>query len=183
MTDEDKEFDIAEWAAQTDDAYRAIGRYVVRFSELVSEMRDMVCQYVANGVADMHISQLLLGEAGTQHIANAFFATCRTVGELDGDKEAVWRELRKQVDETIRMRNDIAHGEWRIGHRDELDGEIVTLPPHLVRIIPLRGEGPYKQRDLSVDDIDSLSDDMDALLTRIHDFGRLALKRPGRRAG
>ena len=61
-------------SAEHDDAFRAIGRYVVTFSELVRPMRDIVCQYVAKGVSDMHISNMLLGEATAQVVANAFLA-------------------------------------------------------------------------------------------------------------
>ena len=50
------------------------------------------------------------------------------------------------------------------------------MPPQLTRILPKRAEGPYKVANLSIDDIDKLSDEIEALLPRVEEFGRLALK-------
>jgi hypothetical protein len=164
---------------ENDDAYRAIGRYVVEFSDLVREMRDIVCEYVSDGVTDMHVSSLLLGEATAQVVANAFFGICRLRGELDADEDAVWRVFRKQTNGVIQRRNDIAHGDWQIGNvRVDETGDLTSMPPRLVRIMPTRMDGPYRTLDLTVEEIDQLSDEIEGLHAAVQDFGHLALKLP-----
>ena len=161
------------------DAFRAIGQYVVTFSELVREMREMACQHVAKGVGEMHVSALLLGEATPQVIANSFFGLCRTRGDLDTEEEKVWSALRREVKEAIETRNDIAHGDWEVGAMAFTEGETPrVLKPRLVRIIPARTEGPFKLIELSVEDIDALSRRLEALLALAEEFGKLALKLP-----
>jgi hypothetical protein len=156
---------------ERDDACRAIGRYVVKFSELVRMMRSIASEYVATDAAvDTDLVSMLLGEAAAQQIANAFFGLCRTVGGLEEDEEAVSRVLRKRVDDSIRTRNDIAHGDWQVAETS------YGLPPRLLRIVPMRGEGPFRTQELSAADVDALSDELEALTGLIQDFGRLALK-------
>lgn len=114
---------------ERDDAYRAIGRYVATFSELVRMMREMVCQYVAKGVTEMHISSLLLGEATAQVIANAFFGMCMRMGDLDDDEQKVASALANEVDATIKTRNDVAHGDWWIGLISLRERKATTMLP------------------------------------------------------
>ncbi len=162
---------------ERDDAYRAIGRYVVTFSELVRTMRDIVCQHVAKEAKDFPLPSLLLGEATPQVIANAFFGMCRMDGDFDREEEKVARTLGNEVSKTIHTRNDIAHGDWWIGNIALEEGRKArVMPPRLVRTLPARSEGPRKILDLSVEDIDALSDGLDGLLPLIEEFGNLALK-------
>jgi hypothetical protein len=51
-----------------------------------------------------------------------------------------------------------------------------------MRILPHRKEGAYKAQDLSIEDIDKLTDRLLALLTIVVEFGNLALGRPMFRA-
>ncbi len=162
-----------------DDAYRAIGRYVVTFSELVRVMRDLASEFVAKGVTDMHLSALLLGEAPAQAVANAFFGMCSRVGELDEDERRIATALKKRVDETTKTRNDLAHGDWWIGNIAlARDREAVVMPPRLVRIKPSRKDGAYEFIDLEVKQIDELSEGIEELLAFVEDFGKLALGMP-----
>lgn len=167
-----------KWEGDRNEAYRAIGRYVVTFSELVREMREMTSERVARGVADMDVSALLLGEAPAEGISTAFFGVCRAVGELDDEEERIWNILRSEVREAIETRNDIAHGDWWIGNLALSESGPKVMPPRLIRIRPVRSEGPRKVLDLTVKDIDALSDRLEALLGLIEDFGRLALELP-----
>jgi hypothetical protein len=161
-----------------DDAYRAIGRYVVTFSELTKLMRDQACECVAKGVLDMPISSLLLGEATAQVISNAFFGLCRMLGDLDTAEQRVEKVLRNRVNKAIKTRNDLAHGDWYIGLIRLEAGEAKMQPARLVRLLPGRTDGPHKVMDLTVDDIDALSDQVEELLPLVEEFGKLALKLP-----
>ena len=169
-----------QWEKEQDKAFRAIGWYVVTFSTLVREMREIACEYVAKGVTDMHVSSLPLGEATAAPIASAYFGLCWRMGELDEDEQRVWSVLRNEVTEAIQTRNDIAHGDWEVGSlaMGEAEGELKVMPPRLIQIIPTRREGAYQYTDLTVEDIHALSDRIEDLLGLIQDFGKLALKLP-----
>jgi hypothetical protein len=86
------------------------------------------------------------------------------------EEQAVLKALRNQAGDSIRMRNDIAHGDWQVAKSS------IGPPPRLLRILPMRGEGAFTTRELSTVDIDALSDELEALTGLIEDFGRLALR-------
>jgi hypothetical protein len=168
-----------ESGQEQDEAHRAIGRYVVVFSEMVKLMREMATEYVAKGIADMHVASLLIGEATAQPVANAFFGMCRYVGDLDEDETKVCSVLQKQVQAVIETRNDIAHGDWEIGSvMFWASGESRALPPRLLRILPKRSDGPYKQVEMTVETIDKLSDQVEERFSSLEEFGKLALRLP-----
>ena len=85
----------------------------------------------------MHVSTLLLGEAPASAIANAYFGLCRTLGELDDDEQKVCNALRKDVQQVIETRNDIAHGDWSIGDIGLLEGKLSVLPPPHPSLVPI----------------------------------------------
>jgi hypothetical protein len=163
-----------------DDAYRAIGRYVVEFSEMVRVMRELVSEYVTGGVVDSHLGHMVLGEATAGMIANAFFGVCRLAGGFDADEDKVARTISKGVMSVIQTRNDVAHGDWWVGlfalSREGGGGQI--LDPRLVRIRPNRVAGPREERDLAVADIDALTEEVRQLTNLVDEFGKLALKLP-----
>lgn len=169
---------FGEWLDDRNDAFRAIGRYVVTFSELVAEMRGIACQYVAKGVTDMHIASLLLGGATADPIASAYFGLCWRMGDLDEDEQRVWGVLRNEVTDAIQTRNDIAHGDWEIGNIAMAEGQFQHMPPRLMQIIPTRREGAFQYTNLTVADIDALSDRLEDVTGLVQDFGKLSLKLP-----
>src|SRR5271156_1702111 len=74
--------------SQPDDAYRAIGRYVVEFSNLIGIMRGSLIYEITRDSGDREtrvteLAQLVLGEQTAGPIAEAFFAMCRSATELD----------------------------------------------------------------------------------------------------
>jgi hypothetical protein len=169
--------DFADRHREIDNAYRAIGRYMVAFSSLMQQMREMLSEHVAGGILGSHKPELLLGEAMPTALSNAFFGMCRLVADLDDNESKVESAIRKRVKTEIEMRNDVAHGDWEVGWF------VATPPyavrdPHLIRLLPGRSEGPRKVQSLSVVDIDRLSSRILALLTLVSEFGHLALALP-----
>lgn len=161
----------------TDDAYRAIGRYVVAFAEMVREMRVIVGLYIAGGTRWILVD-MAFGEATAQPVSAAFFSLCRDAGEFTKTEEDVADALSKGVGKTIRERNDIAHGDWTIGaitfdeHRNP-----ETVTPRLLRATP-RAKKPYKVEPLKPSEIDARTDRLLELLNMVDEFGRLALGLP-----
>ena len=169
--------DEAAHDAQTNDAYRAVGRYFVEFSRLIREMRRvMVWRVARGGDTQEHLAELLLGEAMPSGIANAFFGMCRLVGALDEDEKRVESRLRDDVKAAIQTRNDFAHGDWFVGAPPSLVPHLDAIhDPLLRRTIPNRTEGPTKELILSVNEMDERTDDLEALARLVMEFGSLAL--------
>jgi hypothetical protein len=168
----------AEHSADVDDAYRAIGRYMVAFSQLIAEMRDLIATRL--GGADFVLVQIVLGEAQPGNIAHAFFGLAREVGNLTDAENDVAASLENAVRLANEERTHFAHGDWQVGnvHVDPTSRKLKTLPPRRVRILPHQKKGPYKIDHLTPKQIDEKTDDLLALLTSVYEFGRLALGLP-----
>ncbi len=104
---------MADREAQKNDAFRAVGRYVVEFSRLVFNMRFAMERRLAN--EDPTVPALALGELFAGQIADSFFAICQHVGDLDEAETKVAICLKNDVRDEIKRRNDFAHGDWWIG--------------------------------------------------------------------
>jgi hypothetical protein len=164
---------------ETDDAYRAIGRYIVVFSELVRMMRMETADFVG-GSGRWLLVDIILGEAQAKPITDAFFGMCRHAADYTKPEGKVASALKKGVMRTITDRNDIAHGDWHVGYvlHDAENKAHTTMPPYLRRIHPTREAGAYKNRELTVQEIDRMTDKLLELLTTVAEFGKLALGLP-----
>jgi hypothetical protein len=156
--------------AEKDDAYRAVGRYVVEFSRLVFHMRFQIERQLAT---DPVVAALALGEAQANQITEAFFAICQHVAELDKGEVEIATRLKKEVRDEIARRNDFAHGDWWIGFGKKEDGS--AGDPMLLRVKPGRKKNPHQPKFLSVDQIDAVSDELYALRQQVAEFGDLCL--------
>jgi hypothetical protein len=167
-----------------DDAHRAIGRYVVEFSHLVSCMRCMIGDRLVVGTSDAHLddadfereielADLVLGEASAQAIANVLFGMCRVAADLDDGERKIASVLSEAVNRTIEQRNDIAHGDWMVGALTA-GGESV-IAPRLVRIRPARKKEMTKVSVYAPEDLDKVSAAVRELSERVVDFGNLCL--------
>ena len=161
---------------EMDDAYRAIGRYVVAFAEMVREMRLSMAYYIAGGTRWILVD-MAFGEATAQPVSTAFFSLCRDAGEFTKAEEDVADALSKAVGKTIRERNDIAHGDWTVGAITYEHQSLKTVPPRLIRATP-RGKKPYKVEALEPSEIDARTDRLLELLNMVDEFGKLALSLP-----
>jgi hypothetical protein len=104
---------MPDWQQKQDEAFRAIGLYVAAFSVLVATMRGVVIMAVTEANPKKRkLAQLALGGQSAQQVADAFFAICRAEYELDQEERQIEKCLRLQVDDEIRRRNRVAHGDW-----------------------------------------------------------------------
>jgi hypothetical protein len=165
---------------QTNDAYRAIGRYMVAFSVLVHELRAAVAQHISPGKAPL--ANIALGEFSAMPICHAFFGLARLAAGFTRDEAKVADLLAIDVEKAIRTRNDVAHGDWRVGWLGHGASGVQILDPQLVRIVPHEKRGPFKTKDLTVADIDEMTDRLECLTTLAIDFGNIALGLPIYRA-
>ena len=158
---------------ERDDAYRAVGRYVVEFSRLIFHMRLGIAQELARD-RDGNPTFLALGEATASQIANAFFAICEYVMiSPDADELAIGRRLQKEVNDEIRRRNDVAHGDWWVGFGGDQSGK--GDDPRLLRVKPSRRAGAFEARNIPVAELDQWSDELHALLQFVAEYGAIRL--------
>lgn len=146
------------------EVHRAIGRYVVAFSYLVSEMRSGIENRLEG--SDPMIAKLALGEAFASQIANAFFAICERETDLDDEEQQVAIRLKQEVNDAIKDRNDIAHGDWRINVWGRPE-------PHMTRIKPGRKAGPAVEKARPFEELEALSEALEALAETVIEFAHL----------
>jgi hypothetical protein len=162
---------------QTDDAYRAIGLYLVTFSHFSRIMRQIVERRLAPSVEeDPALPQIALSGAHAMEIAKSLFGMCRRVADFDESEKRVEKVLRAATVKAIEERNDIAHGDWFVGYgawnAEEIDDPIVQ------RIHALRADGHEETITYSVKKLDRLTDELKDLTTKTSEFAELALDLP-----
>lgn len=149
---------------RVDETHRAIGRYVVAFSYLLYEMREAI-EYPLRG-DDPVFAQLAMGEAYASQITNAFFAVCEHAADLDDEERQVAIRLKQEVNDAIKNRNDIAHGDWKVRH--------VGLPgPRMFRTKPGRKAGWLVEKARPVEELDGLSEALEELAETVIEFALL----------
>jgi hypothetical protein len=165
--------DEAEHQRQTDDAYRAVGRYVVEFSRLIFHMRFAVARRLTQPGDGPLLGEMALGEATAYPIANAFFGICRVTNELDADEQKVASKLRSDVKAAIEARNDVAHGDWWIGLARK--GAETIHDPIVIRIHPDGSKGPVDLKELTAGELDGMSESLVQLRNLVAEFGEICL--------
>jgi hypothetical protein len=124
--------------------YREIGHYIVRFAALIDAMRNRLATQLTWGIKPPNpVPYIVMGEMTAMPMANAFFGACRSVAKLEDSELRVERILISQVQEQIKFRNDIAHGDW------EVDAwQYARTPPgvsELYRLAPTVARGTSKR--------------------------------------
>lgn len=150
------------WQAQYE-----IGRTVVAFSYLVYGMRREIETRLED---EPKLSSLALGEATASQIANAFFAICEDVADLDDEETQVAIRLKNEVNDAIRERNDFAHGDWF--HQTGPEG---VRGFRLQRTKPGRKAGPFVSEMRLPDDLEKVATDLEELTDYVAEFGQLCL--------
>ncbi len=147
--------------AQRDEAYRAIGRYVVQFSLLVASMRHLLASRLGRDDESAGLLDLGFGSTTAEPITNAFFAMCRTLVKLDEKTEKpieTW--LRKHSVDECSRRNDITHGDWVIENYAWHGAEIPV--PVLLRL-KASAQDPQGPKEYKPEHIDEFAHEVEVL--------------------
>lgn len=156
---------------------RAIGRYVVEFSQLVFVMRAMLARRLtAGGPGEpTTIADLVLGQHTATQLADAFFAVCLADGRLDENEKKIGRALRARViREANENRNDLAHGDWWVS--SPMYG-VEELPAMLARVKPAKERDTHIYTHLTAKQVDEWSDAVYEIGQFVVGFGAIALGR------
>ncbi len=169
---------LAREEAERDRAYRAIGHYTVQFSLLMYAMRRIWSGHIAQGDEQRReLLELAFGDTGAYPIAQAFFATCKKVADLDDDEKAISTKLRKEVEAEISERNNIVHGDWLIGFW--VSGSEQPVAAQLVRLKASSQTKPFEWRSMTTDELDKITARVEHLANVVWQFG-LACTRLGK---
>jgi hypothetical protein len=151
---------------QSDEAYRAIGRYVYCFSRLIYWMRSE-CE---NAVGNQHLAQILCGDMAADQIQRAFFGICNERYTGTEEDKRIGKAIRKKVIAAIEFRNSLSHGDWLVGVHD---GDGTTYPPELSRVRP-GSSTQWTGWQLTPDELDEKSDELESLRHDVHYYGSTA---------
>lgn len=164
-----------QYEAEKDVGYRAIGRYIVAFSQLIAFMRRLTARHLTEGTTHSRSSvETLLGDVGPRSVADSFFAICRVDGALRDVELLVAARFQMRVLEANEFRTDVAHGDWSVGELEGADAEHV-LPLQLLRIKASRKDAAAQSSEITVDELNGFADDVWTLVTLVAEFGKLAL--------
>jgi hypothetical protein len=151
--------------AHVSEAYRSIGHYVYRFSQLVQQMK----LFAQRAGGDSPAIHLAAGESSAYQVCNWFFAVCFNLGTLTDEEKKVGKNLRLRVHAAITYRNDMLHGDWFIGFADEE----TILDPTFTRMKPA-SETSLRSETISAADLDLKAKDLHGLAKWVVEFANLA---------
>lgn len=159
-----------EAKAKRDDAHRALGRYMIEFSQLIATMRKLVVQRLTHPDDPELLAELPLGEATASIISNAFFGSCELLTEHDEVEQNSRKRLRRDVSTAIEVRNDLSHGDWYVGR---VSSNRVIRDTWLERIRPARGAGPQVSLPATAESLDAQSDSLERLHRLVNHYGQV----------
>jgi hypothetical protein len=103
-----------------DHIYRAIGRFMVEFSQLQHMIEYMTVISVTQDEDKESWARAwaVLSGRTAQPVVNAFFSLCVEIkqDEWSSDDFALLKSVRKEIQHIIEERNRIAHDVWSLGH-------------------------------------------------------------------
>jgi len=165
---------FAEHQRKTDDAHRAIGRYIVQFSQLVMRMRQLIEERLRRQNDSPDLMAMALGNMAAGEIAALFFGLCKSITALDGDELVISKRLAEKVGFwAIPARNDIAHGDWIV----ELSSMIRGPGPatYITRTSTKTGVGRHATERTPAD-LDGMSDQLERLCLAVMEFGMICFE-------
>lgn len=150
-----------ESARQTAPIYRAIGRLVVAYSEMIHQMESAILLYRARDSADQQWIRAILNQLPDKGLCEYF---AREVEEaLDNDKADldVARNILNRVRAAIEARNRTLHSLWRVGYGNDQTTDwskaTAVRPKRRGKI------GALESREVTADSVLDIANDLDGL--------------------
>lgn len=152
---------------QTDDIYRAIGKFNVRFEQLVFYMGEGISSFLSkNGLNNQQLSNIILADQTAYPIKTMFGAMIFEIVDLNDNERRIVKNILKQVQDLIDRRNDIVHCTWFVGWTSPSDNNFSDVTGRKLK----RGNSgaEVKGFDLTRADFDQLSNDCDSVTTLVN---------------
>jgi hypothetical protein len=171
--------DTDAYVAQVSDAYRAIGRHVVKFSLLVSRMRWLICwRLSARSSEPNNYAEVLFVDMAAGRVGDAFFSLCQLVAGYDDEERLVAAKLQNDVLKAVKFRNRIAHVDWWVGHAP-YDADKINDPVYTTLKRMGKSDAHFAEDvTVPVRDLDKKTNQLLGLTNFVTEFGYLALGLP-----
>lgn len=111
----DEETRRQKWKNETDEIYRAIGEFVVKFEHVCLGMNVAIAAMLERaGLRDQRIGSVLIANLTADPLRVLFESLVAQTGWLKGKQHEELRQLLIRVQKLTAERNDIVHGAWLI---------------------------------------------------------------------
>ena len=145
---------------QTDDIYRSIGKFSVKFEQIVHSMSLGITMMLSmNGLNNQQLAHIMLAELTAYPTKSIFGAMIAEIRELSDRDRQIVNGILKRVQDLIDRRNDIVHSTWFVGWAspenpvfDEVSGHKLTRGKSGAGVKGFK----FKSKD-----VDELSDECD----------------------
>ena len=146
---------------------------------MVREMRDRMVWHLQRPDDPPLLADFAFGAATADSISTAFFGMCQLLLPHEEDERKTAVRLRNLVGEEVKLRNDVAHGDWYIGWISHPGGsaEPQLKPPWVERIKPTRNKGPMESIS---EDLDARSEKLEELTQFLREYGLVCFGVHGR---
>lgn len=152
---------------QTDDIYRAIGKFSVKFEQLVFYMGQGITFFLSqSGLKNQQLSNIVLADQTAYPMKTMFGAMIYELVSLGDEERLIVREILKQVQALIDRRNDIVHSTWFVGWASPSDtdfGEVSGL-----KLTKGTSGAGVKGFSFTSTDFDQFSDECDSVSTLVN---------------
>lgn len=154
------------YTEQTDDIYRAIGKFSVKFEQLVFFMCQGIRSILSQqGLRNQQLASIILADQTAYPIQSMFGSMIYEVTELNDTERLIVKEILKKVQVLIKKRNDIVHSTWFVGWASPSDTDFTEVSGQKLN----KGTFGSKVKSLEFTsaDFDQISDECDSVSTLI----------------
>jgi hypothetical protein len=102
-------------AEQTDKIYRALGRFVVSFSQMSFALESSNLQMLTLGFRDQGLANVAVAGLSVESLREMYFALSAEQMDLNELEQRIAKRLRDRVESLIKARNNILHVTWFVG--------------------------------------------------------------------
>lgn len=155
MTPEDRQL---KWQEQTNDLYRAYGRFAVAFEHICSNIHHTIAGLLHHeGLRNRQVSNVLLAGMTAEPLRALLIALVREVKrDLSVEDWKIFDKLMHQFQQMIGQRNDVIHSTWFIGYASVQDTDFSNASGY--KHHRNKKGASVKTFDVSVSHFDSLAD-------------------------
>ena len=157
----------AKYARQTNEIYREIGRFTVKFEHISFAMQMGIQQILGrSGLANQQLAHIILAEQTAYPLKSMLQAMIAETGNLDKTDLIIADKIFKQLGVLIEKRNNIIHSTWFVGWASEEDTNFSEVDSRKLS----RGKtgAGIKKFDYTASDFTLLSDECEVITKMIN---------------
>ena len=108
------------WKKDTDELYRAIGEFVVKFEHVCHALQIGVIFMLSKaGLSNQNVAQILLAGLTAEPLRTLFESLVAETQQLNTVEKGILKDVLNRIQRLTQERNDIVHSTWFIGWGNE----------------------------------------------------------------